>query len=238
MKKLLFIMIFLCGIMLTGCTQLVELTDEESDIIAEYMANVVLEHDDKYKEALIYPDNMTEEEVTKTTEPEAATVADSSDSESNLTTLDHQKNEDSDYEVSNMNLSDEMGNGKFDISYENFRLYDSYPKEKANDYYSLEAAKGKKLLVVSFDINNLSKKDQVLNLVNSGYEYILDNGSEVTYKPKLTLLLNDIQYLDITVPAGKKKEAVLVFEVPENIDLSKYSLIVSNKEKNAIIKLN
>lgn len=237
----------LCGIMLTGCAQLVELTEEESDILSVYMAETVLKHDKNYKEALIYPEDTTvdiddsvtkevnESEVDTDTVENMELVSENTNSEDSLTTLENNKSDQTDYMVSDMNLSDELGKGKLEISYSNYKLYDSYPD---NNYFSLEALEGKKLLVVSFNIKNLSKKTQKLNLIHSGFEYTLNNGSNVTYKPKLTLLLNDIQYLDIEVPEGKTKEAVLVFDVLQDMDLSKCNLLVSNKEKNAVIKLN
>lgn len=242
-------MIVLCGIMLTGCTQLIVLTEEESDILSEYMAETVLKHDKKYKEALIYPEDTTdiadsetnevnESEVASDTEGNMEAVSEQANSDDNLTTLDSTVADNTNYMVSDMNLSDELGNGNFEISYSNYKLYDSYPSNSKNNYFSLEASEGRKLLVVSFDIKNLSKKTQRLNLIKSGFEYTLSNDSNVTYNPKLTLLLNDIQYLDIEVPKGKSKEAVLVFEVLQDMDVSKCNLLVSNQEKNAVINLN
>ncbi len=243
-------MIVLCGIMLTGCTQLVVLTEEESDILSEYMAETVLKHEKNYKEALIYPEDTTEDiadsekkevnksEVATDTKGNIEPVSEYVNSDDKLTTLENTIGDETNYMVSDMNLSDELGNGKFEISYANYKLYDSYPTKSKNNYFSLETTEGRKLLVVSFDIKNLTKKTQKINLIKSGFEYTLNNGSNVTYIPKLTLLLNDIQYLDIEVPAGKTKEAVLVFDVLQDIDISKCNLVVSNQEKNALIKFN
>lgn len=236
--------------MLTGCTQLVELTEEESDILAVYMAETVLKYDKNYKEALIYPEDTTEDmhdsEVKEGNESEADAntegniefVSEDDSSEDDLKTLEKTMGDKTDYMVSDMDLSDEMGKGQFELSYSHYKFYNSYPSDVKNNYFSLESAEGRQLLVVSFDIKNLSKKAQKLNLINSGFEYTLVNDSGITYTPKLTLLLNDIQYLDMEVPEGKTGEAVLIFDVLQDIDLSKYSLVVSNKEKNAVIKLN
>jgi hypothetical protein len=244
--------------MLTGCTQLVDLSEEESDVLAEYMAESVLKYDKSYKEALVYPDetvtDVADSESSEDTEtPLSAETTDSTDAETNtdaiaagdntesansLEEVDSKETDKSKYETSNMNLSEEMGKGKFEISYSNYFLCDSYPNDSKNNYFTIESSKDRQLLVVTFDIKNLSDKAEKLNLIEAGFNYSLVTAAGDTFKPKLTLLVNDIQYINVKIGAEKTEEAVIVFDVTQNVDPSKMKLAISNKQKTAVVKLS
>lgn len=248
MRKLLFVMVMLGGIILTGCARQVDLSEEQNDIIAEYMANTVLKYEENYKEALIYPEETVPEETADGLEtdtgdntasgPENEAAAETGeDGKDALEQVDYTGNGENKVSVSNMNLSEEMGKGKFKISYQGYILCESYPKDSKKDYFSIGSAKGNHLLVISFDVKNLSDKKENLNLIGSGFGYSLENGSGNTYKPKLTLLVNDIQYINIEIPGGKTQEAIIVFEIPKDTDMSATNLVVTNNEKTAGIGL-
>lgn len=255
MRKILLFIVVLCGIMLTGCTQLVELTDQESDMLAEYMAGVVLKSDTDYEDALIYPEETEEvpeatidgakailettDSIETTTSNETSDVIETSIDE-NTATLEYAtavKPEQNQETAEFLNLTEEVGNGKFSITYSNYSFYDSYPNDKNNNYFTLEASANRKLLMVSFDIKNLSNKTQSLNLIEANINYQLDCNTGTIYKPMMTLLINDIQYINLDVAAGKTRKAVIVFDVLKDVDISNINLNISNQDKTTNIKI-
>lgn len=248
MRKLLLIIVLLCSVSLTGCVQLANLTEEESDIIADYSADTLLKFDKNYKGSLIDPEILnqntmdenttdsetTDQNTTDTTGTEEVSHQNSSDSSNpvdsvnNSATNDNQSN-------SVINLSKELGNGKFNISYFDYAIYDSYPGE--NNYFSLETSSDRQLLVVKFKIKNSTEKNQNLNLIQSGFKYTLEVDSNVNYNPKLTLLVNDMQYINMDISAGDTKEAVVVFDIKRGSKMAALDLIISNKNKTSVIKM-
>jgi pSer/pThr/pTyr-binding forkhead associated (FHA) protein len=159
------------------------------------MAESVLKYDDSYKEALVYPDDkLTDvaaaDSSVDTEDPDSAETTDSTDTETNkdaitpadnnetvnsVEDVDSKETDTSKYKASNMNLSEEMGKGKFEISYSNYYLCDSYPNESKNNNFTIESSKDRQLLVITFDIKNLSDKAEKLDLIEAGFDYKLVN---------------------------------------------------------------
>jgi hypothetical protein len=231
--------------MLTGCVQLEELTDKESDMMAEYMAGAILKNDTNYEDALTYPDEikkLLEANTDKTLElGNSVETADSSETvastETNSTETTTSKEEQSQDSVIDMNLTTEMGNGKFSITYSDYTFYDSYPSNEDNNYFTLETSSDRQLLIISFDIKNVTRKKANFNLIKSNFKYQLDINTGTIYKPMMTLLVNDIQYINLDISAGKTNKAVIVFDVYRDVDMSNINLIISNQDKTSIIKV-
>lgn len=273
MKKILLSIILLFGAMLTGCVQLVTMSDEESNMIAEYMAGTYLQQTD-YAENLVYPneevtdsqdsneDNTTavipaktpatnaDKSITNTEEKtlevnvidsglENNTVSNSdqntsSDKESNSNETNSASNETDTKELS---INDVFNYKNFHIKYSNYKVLDSYQSKINGSYFNLEPTAGDRLLVANFIIKNISKRSQNFNLIGKDIQYILSDSSK-EFLPMLTLLNEDLQYIDVTINPGKTYNAVIVYEVPKNIDKAKLSLSVLKNSKTANITMN
>ncbi len=257
MKKTFLALVMACGLLLTGCAQLTELSDKQSDVIAEYMAGSVLRYTDNYMEGLIYPDeNANKKTADKNTS--SATAADTakdtgSDVNNNETNSSSQNENVSDKDASvkdnsTANTAKEpssltyqefykiLSNNNYQVKYSGYKFYDSYAQR--NDYFTLQPSSGSKLLVVSFKVSNIAKKAVTLDLgqLHIGYKLHLANGK--TYKPMVTLLDTDLNYIDYTLKSGKSDVAVLVFDVPENVNKSGLALSISLNGQNTEINLN
>jgi len=242
-KLFLFIIVF-CGVILTGCTQLVELSDQESDMLTEYMAGIVLKHDVNYDDALLDPEDIanvsevntdtmeTVLEPAATVEPTASVKPLASVEPAASLEIDQDKPT-----AEYVSLSEVMGKSKFSITYDKYAVYDSYPNYEDNNYFTLETSADRQLLMVSFHIKNKSNKTQTLNLIESDIQYQLDMDAGAIYQPMMTLLVNDIQYINLHIAAGETKEAVIVFDVLRDADLSNTNLVISMHDKETIIKI-
>lgn len=244
MKRTFLILVLICGLMLTGCARLTDLSDKQSDVIAEYMAGSVLRYTDNYMEALVYPDegrdtskaagDTAENTATKDntgSQPEAAkeeasvpAAAAGENTGKAEGTLSYQEF----YQI----LSD----GKYKIEYTGYKFYESYPQR--DNYFTLEPTGGKKLLAVNFKAVNESKKAVKVDLGKIHIAYKLKTEEGRTYSPMVTLLDTDLNYINYTLQSGKADEAVLIFEVPENIKTVGLTLSISLNGQNAVIDLN
>lgn len=216
---------------LTGCaTSIVELNEEETKAVARYMADTLLQHDTNYKKAeLIYKEpeqQETEEPVvteapvsaaTPTPEPEASASNDAIVKADTVT--DSSGEEDTIIEWDRFFTTD-----KWKITYSSYNTYKTYPEK--SDLYAINAKEGNELLVLFFDIENLTDKKVKVNLINSKLKYKLHIGND-EYEPQIAVLENGgLMYLRTSIPAGKTGKTELVFEVPEGIELTDMRLDV------------
>lgn len=241
MKKLFLCFVLLCGFMLTGCAKLTELSDQESDMLAEYMAGSLLKYDKNYEEALINPEYIKESEAreeVQDTDSNSETV-DNGQTDNQVSNSDETKQDDTENQekstVSLESLFKQIKKDSFDISYTKYKTYDSYSEK--DGYLVVESSQGKQLVVVNFEIKNNSKKKQSFNLIESGLEYQLNLDGTV-YGPMMTLLMNDIQYINLDLDPGEKTNAVIVFHVKKGTDLSKANVTIGYQDKTTIIDLN
>lgn len=260
MKKVKLAIIIFFVFSLTGCIQKYTLTDKQGDAAVEYMAGLVLKYDKNYNQRLLINDKKQEELdiITKAAEKSnvinndvdiipsvaASTESDTNNSvtmnENSATPTQGGQEADTNIvtvEKSNATLSEVIGKNDFEIEYLNYKLHNSYPENSDETSFSLDPGKGNQLLVVSFSVKNLSNETKNFNLINSKIVYKLDINDGITYKPLLTLLENDLRYIDKKFGAGKANDLVLVFEVSEKTNISDINLIVSRGSKTNIIEL-
>ena len=65
----------------------------------------------------------------------------------------------------------------------------------------------------------------------------MDLDAETIIKPNMTLLIHDLQYMDVQMAAGEEKEAVVVFSVEQDAVIAGANLLVYTETKTAIEKL-
>ncbi len=223
--KILFVM--LLSISLTGCIQEYSVKEGREDSVAEYMASVLLKSEYSYKQDLIFPEDDTEWIVTDGAE------TDSEKHDSEL--VDGEEPASSAQEDSS--LTQVMGVNGFSVQYNSYKLVDSYPENTENADFSLSPRQGYQLLVATFSIKNTSKATENINLIKSGITYKLEVNAGTVYKPLLTLLKNDLQYIDLDLGSGKSKSVLLIFEVSKDADISNINLKAAKADKTASIKL-
>ncbi|WFR59694.1 hypothetical protein QA584_11580 [Anaerocolumna sp. AGMB13025] len=244
MKKLLFLLIAICGVALTGCAQLIDMNEQESDVLAEYMAGTMLRYDKNYDKALIYPEQTTE--TTETADKmEPVETTGNSDTKNNTTDqkMDQTKpgsdSTDSAQTINIVNLDtifNKALKNNFKIALKEPGFFDSYIDK--NNLFSIEPSKGNKILAVSFHVKNITKMNKKLNLKDYDIVYKLTDNKDMVYMPMLTLLDNDIQYINLEVAAGKTQKAVILFDVPKDFKLTNMKLMISYNDKTAILDLN
>ena len=245
MKRLLVLIICILSITLAGCIKDYPLSEAQTDIVAEYMANRLLHYDKHYSSSLLSYQEIYEIEPEPTDIPdindENNDIDDSVNDENNdIDESNNDENSDNDGTVSEdiqYTLSEVIGDDSFDIQYSGYHLADTYPEDESNLVFSVDPRKGYQLLVVDFIVENISDEDRIIDLSKAQIQYQLDINVGTIYKPQLALLENNLQYIKLNVRAGEKIPAILIFEVTRDIDMSDINLIVTRDTKTKIIEI-
>lgn len=222
---------------LTGCDVTVtSLTDEESYEIARYMADKLLQYDRSFGSSeLVYIDPTLPTEEPESTEVPVVTPEPADNQAPTQSTVTDTQQGNNNQPVSGddgmsadavaADWSEFFTTDEWVITYSSYDTCKSYPKK--SDIYQVSAGKGRKLLVISFDVINKTDRKIDVDLTDSGLKYQLFIGEE-SYSPNVALLANGgLMFLNIELKPYGQDEAVLIFEVPEGADLSTMRLDVS-----------
>ena len=235
-KRRLLAGLIACGIFVTtGCGQVIDLTDEENHLIAEYAAELLLKYDRNYDtrynpdeledttETMTDTDATTEATTEMVTITEAATTeqdvpADGQTTQAQPVTDEAVKEDigatvDSDFDIAAF-----VGESRISVRYAYYMVVDSYPSyDQDGMYIEVQAPEGYKLLVLNFEVEYKTNEDQAVDLYNKdvNYNIVVDNSR--TTKQMLTILADDLYTYDKTVQASSREEAVLLYTVSDSV---------------------
>lgn len=235
-KRRLLAGLIACGIFVTtGCGQVIDLTDEENHLIAEYAAELLLKYDRNY-DTRYNPDELedTTETITETdatteattevvTTTEAATTEQDAPADGQTTqaqpVTDEAVKEDIGATVdSDFDIAAFVGESRISVRYAYYMVVDSYPSyDQDGMYIEVQAPEGYKLLVLKFEVENKTNEDQAVDLYNKdvNYNIVVDNSR--TTKQMLTILADDLYTYDKTIQASSREEAVLLYTVSDSV---------------------
>lgn len=221
-KKLSMISAFLMfSTLISGCSLKSQYSEDDYDIVATYIAHAVIKNDKNMAYKLIdapkeeQEDNDIKEEIPK---EEDKQEKDTDEEKEPPKKEDNVQKED---EKVSAKLSQVLGcSDDISIQYKANSIVDEYSSES----FTIEPSDGKKLLIIKFNIANNSSDNIDVNLIPTGIKYLVNvNGEDA--KPLMTAIPNDIFFYSNQIKAGKKKEAVLVFEVTnKSIDTLELSI--------------
>lgn len=243
MKKIIALCsITILSLFATGCTKNIDLTDEESKLIAEYAAELLIKYDrnldsayynDEYSDRDPYGAVTTEattEAATETdsldnqvseAEPQQATASDGQMPEgvidSNISTTEDVAGIVADADK-NYDLATLMGEDNVTIKYDYYMVLDEYPSYTQDGVFiTVEAPAGYKLLVLKFKIENKTNEQQSLDLYSKDIDYRIIVNDSKSAKPMLTILIDDLYTYEATVEASMYNEAVLLFQISDSV---------------------
>ncbi len=237
MKKKLLICVLPFLFTLTGCAQKFDYTPEQSAATAEYMAGLLLKYASNYQsdllteEELIQNDNDAAAVTAAPTEvPEQNVAADEKNSETGAG-----ETEASAKPLKEVSLSEVIGTPGFELQYKDYSLKDFYPENATKEVFSITPRQGYQLAVISFELSNQSNAKGEIKLTTPQYQLNINQG--VLYEPQLSLLENDLKYLDMKVAKGESEAVLLIYEVKKDEKITSMSLTVTNEDKTATVNL-
>lgn len=250
-KKFILATVFVMLCMLCGCLEATPLTDSEMDAVAEYASSLLLKYDKNYRTPLYYaeeretkltptptplpvPENPT---ATPTPTPSQSTTPENTPSvnptagaTATPTPTPTPVPNRYDDEETGRQLTEIMGAENITVSCTGFEIMKSV---QSTEYFSLVAKEGRQYVVVSFRLSNSTEKDLVFDASGSGLEYSLDINTGKVSRVSLSMLENDLQYMEIPVPAKGTADAVLVFEIADE-EINTIHLIIKNESEDSV----
>lgn len=190
-------------VVLGGCgTSLYELTDDEEDLIVSAAAQAVAKHN------VFQMDGITDVE-TETQMQENTTEQDTQQVQEETNTNTNTGGTKTDTQTKEIALSDLLGKN-LKVSYKGYSTASSYQE---GDYFSVNAASGKTLIIMNINVKNTGKKNTKIDMLSKDVTfYGCFNGTDRMVEKKILSKKNLSTYQGKIKP-GKSIKTVLVFEV-------------------------
>ncbi len=254
-RKLFLLSVLVLAFLAAGCTRVIDLTDEESKMIAEYAGGLLLKYDrnidSKYEDGLSEADaaslTTTEEPTTEqpsTEQPVTATKTDAATEEEpstdNVIVLPETSEEDVSGIVSDVdtsyNIAELLGEDNVNIKYSYYMVLDTYPSyDKDGVYIEIEAPNGYKLLVLKFEMENKTNASQYIDLYSKDVKYNIILNNSKSAKQMFTILLDDMYTYQDNLAESSREELVLIYQISEgmtdNIEDLKLKINYNGEEK-------
>lgn len=230
--------LFLCILFSTGCGSVPELSNEQNNQIAEYMAASLLKYDANYDAALEYDESILDITPTPvpTEEPEPTKEPQSSDepltqpvsggeASASATTA----------AVIAKDFSSVLGSNQYVVTAKSMEIMKHYK----DAYTEVDAMEDMRLLVVTFMIKNTSESEIRVNMLDpdNPVNFTASVGGSAV-KPLYTLVSNDLRYYKEKIPAGKSRSAVLLFEISKDADVLDVTVTAASGDKHATVAVH
>lgn len=226
---------------LSGCGQVIDLTDEENHLIAEYAAELLLKYDRNYDT------KYDPEEATTEATPTEATTETTTETAVEATTEAQVSSEESVTEEITTTVADDfdiaafVGENRISVRYAYNMVVDSYPSyDEDGMYIEVEAPEGYKMLVLKFEVENKTNEEQKIDLYSKdiNYNIIVDNTRKT--KQMLTILQDDLYTYNKTIAASSREETVLLYTVSDSVanNMKDLKLQIQYGGASAVIQLN
>jgi len=234
------------SLLLTGCTNpfdyMPNLTEEESALITEYAAGILIKHD-KYAGRLA-----DDWEIIYADEKAAKLEAAAAEYKERQEALAAQEEEAKAQEQGNgeepiqepvqtpfAGIASFCGVEGFEINYTDYTICDSYPEEDSDSaFFAMDATEGNQLLVLRFIAENLTAEDKELDMLGRNIRFRINVNGDDEKSALSTLLLDDLASYREVIPAQTGVQLVLIREIPNEVAASvdSISLTLKNASDN------
>ena len=242
-KKIIICFAMILSFSAVGCTKVIELTDDENYLIAEYSAELLLKYDKNFN--LKYYDDY-QPIVHETTEEAVSTDTDAPSKE-DVTAPDDQKEPDvsdgqgTDEAVRDFDISDIIGEDNIKVSYLDYSVEERYPSyDHDGMFVEISAPEGYKLLVLKFDLSNIGDADKYIDLYNKDIQYSIIVNEKKTANQMFTILVDDLYTYQNEIEPGSSVQTVILFQISDNIaaeiDTLKLNIESDNGSKTIVLQ--
>lgn len=225
----------LLALSLTGCAenQIPDITDEQMDVLKNQVAAMVMKYNMGHKSRLVdlskYSDIPTEPDATPDRPQGMDPVDDTPVINPSVPDSPGSSGEATAYRIEEvLGLPEGVT-----LTFLGYGTYDFYPDEADGADFGISASEGKKLLVLSFSLENIGVQEQEVDLQFPEATFRVTVNGDYTRKALTTILLNDLFTYSDTLEAGGSAETVLVIEVTKDMDgnISSIDLGVEKERK-------
>lgn len=205
---------------LTGCVDhMPEMNEEQSALIAEYAADMLLKYSPNYNYKIADEEVLAEAVGETVTEEKTEEVTEEASTEQMLE-VTTQVNVTEEMEAalniidaSEVDFAEVFEIEDAEIRYENMEICSAYPQKEAGTGFAVNAAEGKSLVVIHMMIENTSEAVITCDLFEKDMDISINMNGGNFKKALGTMLVNDFSTYMEEIPAGESREAVIVAEV-------------------------
>ena len=231
---------------LSGCGgDFPELTDEEMDEVGGYAARLLLKYDANHRSRLVSMEEVEAREERDRKRHEAALArAEEEKKQQGMDPVDPTKSIDhaqnvvgGDSSVVSFNSMQEYFGlpAGVQVVYSNCEITDTID----SDFFSVEAAEGKSLVVAHFRIENQSGEDQLIDILSQETSFKGNFNGSYNRTALTTMMPEDLTTYRGHILSGLGVNTVLVFEVDKSVaeDIQSLTLNLKNESKIYTIQL-
>lgn len=253
-------LLVLSAVMLTGCIDsMPDMTTEQSDMVAEYAAGLLLKYSSSYDYRLVSDEELAaalaqEKALEEETMTETDTVQERPEESSEKETQEQfsaQEEETQKVTESTEQMQQDVLDADTDLAmeldlqdgvslrYQSFEICDSYP-QNATGFSGIDAREGRKLIVMHFDLENTSAEKIDCNLYDHSLRLRVNiNQTVLTGVQETPMLPDDMVSFNESIEAGKKADVVAVAEIEElsDHDIETIVLQISSINGNCNVKI-
>lgn len=231
----------LCMCFLSGCSigPSVDLTEEQTELISEYAAGLLLKYEKGHEIGLskVADLDFAQLDVTPTPTPIPTPVVVEEEQEALVEDIAGGEYETEQEEVVVPPLNVMFGIPDMNLDFAYAQICDVYP-EGEELLFSMSATEGHQLLIMHFNLTNpMASQEHVLARLGDTKVRALIN-EDIRVRAYLTFLQNDLTSYAGTLESGQTEDAVIVFEVEENIQIDSLKLLLVNGSKQMEYNLN
>lgn len=235
MRKLGLTLAVAASLCMTACgASIPEMTEEQNALVVEYAAGLLLKYDANYRNRLVdeaepeeeqpaVPEEQPAEEPQPEEEPEVVDVSEEPEA------------------VVYHSIEEFYGIDGVTVTFMGYELKDMYPDQGAEEmFFAMNASEGCKLVVLHFDVANVSGQDKELDMLSLDTKFKISFNGESPRYALTTMLTNDLASYKGTIAAGGTEQLVLVAELQEDRaqSIQTLSLIMRNAADEATLPLN
>lgn len=230
-------------LMLSGCgTSYPDLSSEEEVLVGEYAAKLLLKYDANNRSRLVVREELVWEEDEEGKEDIQETETEENKEEG--ATEDTPIIEKDEHQVDDNRVGSPaefygLSDGIV-INCRGMEVCDSYPQSgEADAYFALDAAEGKRLVVLKFAVENRSQSDKEVDLLSKEATLQITVNGGYTRNVLPTMLQDDMSTYKGNIPAGETVNLVLLAEADIDVadSISTLMLNLKNDSKTCTIQV-
>ncbi|MCI8770997.1 MAG: hypothetical protein HFH73_07585 [Lachnospiraceae bacterium] len=232
MKKKLCVLTMAMAAVLTGCTEVPDLSHVDNNLAAQYVADALLRNDKNYDDSLDYDHSILQ--ATPTPAPTPVPTPAPSDDGSKPEGGNSAPGGSEAKQYESVSVSDIYGIPGINIKAGAYKVMSSY----GSSFSVCTPKKGNKLVVVNFSVSNTSKASKKVNLAKKNMQAELLSGTTSLGGPMMSIAEGDLQYFNETLAGGRRKQGVLLFEVSKSTKLKDVKVRFVNGNKEAVVPVH
>ncbi|MFG6328141.1 MAG: hypothetical protein K1W06_01490 [Lachnospiraceae bacterium] len=246
MKKRMFAAALIISIALTGCSGVPDLSDEDNQIISQYIAGAVLNNSERYGHSFNYDKSVLNPTPKPTPKPDPVPSAKPGQDEKPGSSgaqgrpgTGSQGNSGGTGGRGTSSAKSVSPGELYNIPGINIKpLSVGTKKHISTDFSSISADNGKKLIVVSFLVKNNSNKAQKAAFVKKNINYSITIDGKSYGNAMLTIAEGDLLSFNEKIAAGGSKKGVLIFQADSSVKIKDVVVkaVKGNKETAFNIK--